>query len=126
MSAPDDPVPRPDQPVPNVSAGDLDRLIRREFPPGQVERVRGILARYGSGPGEREPDRVRIAVLKLSGGDLERLEHFAELAATDYRDVLAFAEYPAYFDKWLGPDDEAERRELVDADWRQYKDWFEK
>jgi hypothetical protein len=109
-----------------VTAADLDRLVRREFPPEQVEEACAVLARYGSGPGEREPDRVRIAVLKLAGGDLERLEHFAGVAAVDYRDVLAFAEYPAYFDKVLGPEDEAERRELVDDDWRQYKDWFEK
>ena len=104
MSRSDGSPERPDQPVPAVAAADLDRLIRREFPPEQVEQVRGILERYGSGPGQREPDRVRVAVLKLAGGDLERLEHFAGVAGTDYRDVLAFAEYPAYFDKWLGPD----------------------
>jgi hypothetical protein len=108
-----------------VTGADLDRLIRREFLPEQVERVRDILGGYGSGPGQREPDRVRIAVLKLSRGDLERLEHFAAVAASDYRDVLAFAEYPSYFGTSPSADDDG-LQQLVDDDWRQYKEWFEK
>lgn len=41
-----------------------------------------------------EPARVHLAILKLSGGDPEKLQHNIEAAKIDYRDVLAWAEYP--------------------------------
>jgi len=36
-------------------------------------------------------DRVRLAVLKLSGGELQRLRDTVALAKTDWRDVLVAA-----------------------------------
>lgn len=36
-------------------------------------------------------DRVRLAVLKLSGGDREKLRAVIQLAKTDWRDVLVAA-----------------------------------
>ena len=44
--------------------------------------------------------RVMLAALKLSGGDLRKLELWIEIAMRDPRDLIAAAEYP---------------RELVDA-----------
>lgn len=41
-----------------------------------------------------EPERILLAILKLSEGDLSRLSQAAESALIDYRDVLAWAEYP--------------------------------
>lgn len=45
-----------------------------------------------------EPERVQMAILKLSGGDQEKLRHDIDVAKTDYRDVLAWAEYPEQID----------------------------
>jgi hypothetical protein len=51
-----------------------------------------------------------------------------EGAKSDYRDVLAAAEYPGYFRQVPGPGpgqvpaDEEQR--IIDADWKQYHDWF--
>jgi hypothetical protein len=42
----------------------------------------------------RESERVHLAALKLAQGDLERLRHNVQVARTDYRDVLYWAEYP--------------------------------
>ena len=109
-----------------MTEADLERLLAREFLPEQTGEARVILARYGVAAWQREPVRVRVAALKLAAGDLEQLDHFIEVARADYRDVLAWAEYPAYLQRPLGPADEREAREAVDADWRQYKDWFEK
>jgi hypothetical protein len=39
-------------------------------------------------------DRVLLAVLTLSEGDLGRLQHFSDAAAADFRDVLYWAEHP--------------------------------
>jgi hypothetical protein len=41
-----------------------------------------------------EGDRVAVACLKLSGGDLVKLEECVRAALTDYRDILAWAEAP--------------------------------
>lgn len=71
----------------------------------------------------REPERVAVACLKLSHGDLARLEECVKAAATDYRDVLAWAEYPRQMR--LGPsappaDQARARRE----DMEEYAQWL--
>jgi hypothetical protein len=110
------------QPIPDVTMADLDRIVRRDFPPGVHGQVVNILIRYGRGDGGR--NRVCAAALKLADGDIQQLEHYIDAARSDYRDVLAWAEYPAYMDCVLGPKDESEAKALVDADWEQYQDWF--
>ena len=44
--------------------------------------------------GVAESERVAVACLKLSDGDLERLKECVRAASTDYRDILAWAESP--------------------------------
>jgi hypothetical protein len=90
-----------------------------------AETVRELLATY-AGP---EAHRVRAAVLKLASGSLERLRRALATATTDYRDVIAPAEYPEYLRHSY-----AEIRALAAAeveairarDWRQYREWFDK
>lgn len=62
------------------------RLFGRQTA-GAVE----LLLRYGAGP---EAERVHLAVLELSDGDLDKLERAVEVARTDFRDVVSPAEYP--------------------------------
>jgi hypothetical protein len=59
-----------------------------------ADEVMRLLTRYGSDPSHREVDRVHRAVIVLSQSDLERVGHFVEVALTDYRDVIMWAEYP--------------------------------
>jgi len=56
-----------------------------------------LLDSYGLETWHREKDRVQLAILKLSGGNLEELRRLVDMAKTDYRDVLAYAEYPGEF-----------------------------
>jgi hypothetical protein len=58
------------------------------------ERVRALLAEYGVAAHEREVPRVRLAVLRLSAGQLEHVRELVGLAKRDYRDVLMWAEFP--------------------------------
>lgn len=51
-----------------------------------------ILRRYGAEAHEREPERVRLAAIELSRGDLSELSSLVELAKQDRRDVLMWAE----------------------------------
>jgi len=77
---------------------------------------------------QRERDRVQLAVLKLSNKNFDDLRRYANWATTDYRDVLGPAEYPGYTKKMFRIDKlpEAERQRIIDADWKQYQEWFKR
>jgi hypothetical protein len=111
------------QPVPQVTLDDLDRIVRRDFPSEQHGQVVNVLSRYGRG--DAGHNRVCAAALKLADGDIERLEHYIDWARnSDHRDIMAWAEYPGYMDRPLGFEDAAEKRAIVEADWRQFQEWF--
>jgi hypothetical protein len=110
------------QPHPSVDRGDVERVVRRDFPAERVAEVLALLDAYT----ELERDRVQLAVLKLAGGDLAKVRQYVACAEADWREVLAPAEYPAYTKKWfridrLSPD---ESQKIIDADWKQYSDWL--
>jgi hypothetical protein len=112
------------QPTPEVTAADVERIVRRDFPPSQQDNAFAMLREYG---GEhREANRVRLAVLKLADKNLKQLRHWVEQAKLDYRDVLAPAEYPKYT-RWGGVDtaSEEEQRKVIDSDRAQYRRWLE-
>ena len=71
----------------------LARKLSALFPQGSLlKRAETALNRYGAQPHERDVFRVRLAVLKLSEGDLEKIEAHTMRAKQDDRDVLAWAE----------------------------------
>ena len=114
------------QPHPIVTAADVERIVRRDFPADRTVEVLALLDEYGEEDWQREPDRVRLAALKLAAGDLERLRSEIEGAKRDYRDVLGPAEYPGYTQRMFRiaelPQDEQQR--IIDADWSQYQEWL--
>jgi hypothetical protein len=114
------------QPIPNVSSKDVARVVRRDFSADIVSAVHAILDDYGEESWQREPHRVRLAALKLAAGNIDRLRSAIDRAKRDYRDVLAYAEYPGYFNGVpssgaLPPESE---RQIIDTDWKQYQDWL--
>jgi hypothetical protein len=112
------------QPVPEVTKADVTRVIRREFPNHNEDEIKALLARYGRRRWEAEPERVHLAILKLSDGDFEKLRMNLEIACDDYRDVLAMAEYPLSMKHGFGPYKKGERKMIYDADWKQYVEWL--
>lgn len=91
--------------------------------------ARALLLTYGSSNGEQEVERVRLAIIKLSGGALDKVAAMTAAAKTDYRDVLMGAEYPEEArTSWayrLNLTD-VERKELAAIrarDREQYEDW---
>jgi hypothetical protein len=108
------------QPTPTVTRGDVERVIRRDFPAELFAQVLAVLDEYE----HRERERVQLAVLKLAGGSMKRLRYEIEGAKCDYRDVLSPAEYPSYTKKMFRmsklPAEEQQR--IIDADWKQYQD----
>lgn len=73
-------------------SAEIEALLVETFPADVVDQVRGIL-------NPNQDDRVLRAVLILSEGDFERLRHYSEVAETDYRDVLYWAETPRQSDE---------------------------
>src|SRR5439155_6674438 len=65
-----------------------EQMIARTFPDLDEATVRAVLDQYGAEAHEREQDRVRLAALSLSGGDLDELSALIQRAKRDYRDVL--------------------------------------
>src|SRR5262245_14636562 len=112
------------QPTPDATAADVERVVRRDYPPERCGDVLAMLDEYGAE--EREVDRVRLAVLKLANKDLAQLRSWLERAKTDYREVLGPAEYPLYGKKWGRMDrmSEEEQQKIIDADWAQYERWL--
>ena len=68
--------------------------IQVYWPDHESGEILNTLNRYGTESYHKEQSRVHLAILKLSNGQLDRLEYFVETARSDYRDVLAWAEYP--------------------------------
>lgn len=99
-------------------------LVDRLFPPGERSAALALLEGYGGAPHERESLRVRVAALKVSGGQLGELERSIAHARMDYRDVLAWAEYPGALtmSTWKMPPAEAAR--VRAADRTQYLAWL--
>ena len=71
--------------------------------------------------------RVQLAILKLSEGDPEKLRSFVDVALTDYRDVLAWAEYPGQMRTGATAfnSSEKEMQDIQKKDQDQYQEWLE-
>ena len=86
-----------------------------------------LLDSYGVEAYQREPERVQLAILKLSDGDMDQLRHYVEVAKQDYRDVLAWAEYPEQMrtsaSHYNSP--AAVIRAIEDRDRQQYLHWLQ-
>ena len=117
-----------EQRYPSVTDADVMRIVYRDFAPKDIPAVSAILHEYGAMEWERDAIRVRLAVLKLASGSLERARARMEVAKGDYRDVLSAAEYPAYsrkaFDIDALPSQEKER--IIAEDWKQYEEWLKR
>lgn len=64
------------------------------WPGVDSQEVMNVLDRYGTESFEKGRARVQLAILKLSEGQRDRLNKLVAMAKRDYRDVLAYAEYP--------------------------------
>lgn len=102
----------------------LDSKLKRLFPDrSERQKVMEILLTYGTESYEREPDRVRLAILKLSGNSLDEIKKYTQYAKQDFRDILCWAEYPNQGKAW-NLKDQAEKQRLADRDRKQYEDWL--
>ena len=114
------------QPAAKITDKMLDRLIHREFSDqaGQVkQKLEGVKGETPYGK-----NRNAAAILKLVNKDFDAIDHLIAISNSDFRDVIAPAEYPKCLELGFGdfPKDPEERRRLYLADWRQYAKWLRK
>lgn len=98
----------------------LESMFSDEF---TRRRVQAVLQDYGSGKHEQEPGRVRLAILKLAGAELQSVEKYTGYAREDYRDILAWAEYPRQSRQRLMPQGK-EKQQMIEADLAEYEGWL--
>ena len=109
-----------DQPVPDVSNADVERILERDFEDADQAR---FLIRKLECP---ESARTALACLKGANGNLQLLEGSVQEANRDFRDLIAAAEYPNYcqaghrVQEMSKPELEA----LYAADFEQYMAWL--
>lgn len=82
-----------------------------------------ILENYGKENHEQEASRVKLAVLKLANTDINEIRKYVDMAKQDYRDILAWAEYPRQSKKWSMPDG-SKKKTLIEADRVEYEEWL--
>jgi hypothetical protein len=96
------------------------------FPKEDTAKIMSILDQYGTDSYERERERVQIAILKSSKGEMKDLEEGVKAAKQDYRDVLAWAEYPLEMKTEAGTLDAQKAKEVREKDRKQYLEWLNK
>jgi len=108
--------------VPHVSDSDVERIIKRDLPVDEQDRIRVIIR----GLEVREKTRVLLACLKNSGGDIKKLKTSLAEAAGYYREIIGEAEYPNYMKKVFRIEklSEAERSRIIENDKNQYLAWL--
>ncbi|MGD0893859.1 MAG: hypothetical protein ABR923_20240 [Terracidiphilus sp.] len=114
----------PSPPLPERTAGDVERIVKRDFRAEEFAPVMAILNEYAARFNDN-PFPVRIAALKMANGSVARLRTWIEIAKSDYRDVVLPATCPSY--SKIGPDlSERKRRKIFESERQQYEDWLKR
>jgi hypothetical protein len=112
----------------HVNRGKVLHKVARYWPNADRQEIVAVLDQYGAESGEQGRARVQLAVLKLCDGRRERLADLVAMAKRDYRDVLAYAEYPEAMKlgfvgmRELSPE---EAQAVRQRDREQYLKWLE-
>lgn len=106
----------------------FSKILAALYPESNIRiKAQTILSRYAGDDPSRRPYRVWLAILKLSGPDLGKLDHYTDVALTDFRDVLAWAEYPNQMSSksWRMDQASSEYKAILKQDREQYEAWLD-
>ena len=70
----------------------IDQALEQGFAPSEIPRAREALPAEDQFSRGSPHERIIIAIIRLASGDLAKLQHFADAATKDWRDVLYWAE----------------------------------
>ncbi len=106
------------------------RKLGTYWPDEVDELLRQLDALRELSPSEEGLARIQLAVIKLSRGNRDELKQNIEAARRDYRDVLAYAEYPkqtkaAHLNHFnLTKAEQIESKAIRKSDREQYLAWL--
>ena len=102
------------------------KKIRQVFPARAEEEILEILKGYGSEGYETGQARIYLAILKLcEEKQLTDPSQYVKAARQDFRDVLAWAEYPHQM-KFGPTKDPVKSASLKEQDEEQYQAWLKR
>ncbi|MDQ3908011.1 MAG: hypothetical protein M3268_06665 [Acidobacteriota bacterium] len=106
----------------------VEAKVKSLFPNGELAEILRLLDDNNI-PSVWGRERIQLDILKVSGGDLDRLRHSIDEAKRDFMSVIRLAEYPEgsridVLDIGKLPYDE--HRRVFGNDLRQYLDWLKK
>ena len=103
------------------------KVLRRLFPDSNDRKeAEKILSAYGTRSFHSEIQRVRTAILKVAGSNLEALSNQTETACCDYRDALCDAEYSNQSKSWgLRKRDPKKYQRIKEKDLKEHLEWID-
>lgn len=111
------------QPIPDVTPADVKRVAKRDFADEEAAQILAVFDEFGM----KGSPRICLAILKLAAGDITWIQPLIDESRRDFRDVILPAEYPSYLERaFLKKVSEGAAESMIEADWQQYKQWFEK
>lgn len=110
------------QPTPNISKKNIETIIQRDYG-NCIFEVKELLNLIKS-DSEKGHNRIVAAVLKSAKGDVENIRKYVTIAQSDFRDVIAEAEYPLSSKYSSLSMSKRELRSLYLADWINYNKWL--
>ena len=93
--------------------------LKAIFPNEDTETILSLFRSNGV-----NDERTQLAVIKLSMGKFSKLEYFIDAAKVDWRDVLAWAEYPEELKNPTWNMDVEEVKSIRARGRRQYLNWL--
>lgn len=117
--------------IPETNSSTIQEILTRKLSqlfPNDQQRTEAaqLLAHYGTQPGENEPLRVALAILKLASSDIEEIKKLLTIARNDYRDLLAWAEYRKEMAHPPGSLSNEELSRIRKEDQDEYQNWLAK
>lgn len=102
------------------------KKVRQIFPERDLQEIIACLEAYGTESYEKGKYRVYLAILKpCDEENLSGPTYYVKAAKQDFRDILAWAEYPNQMK--LGPTNNPEKSaQLAKMDKEQYHAWSSK
>ena len=75
-------------------APDIIEKIKRDFDsPDEADLALSVLADFVDQNQDLSTDRILRCIVFVANGDIDKLEKAIDLASTDYRDLIVWAEY---------------------------------
>ncbi len=110
------------QRTPDVTSDDVERIVSRDFPAESRAAILDLIDAVTV----REKDRVVLACLKVSDGDVSRLKGNLENAPDYWREIISEAEYPGASKQRSNLTDATVevKEQVYAADWSQYVEWL--